>query len=362
MSTARRTAPAHQWRGVIEEYRQRLPLGAASPVVTLREGGTPLVASPWLSDLTGCDVWLKVEGDNPTGSFKDRGMTVAISAALGEGAKAVVCASTGNTSASMAAYAARARLTPVVLVPQGRIAAGKMAQAVLHGAAIVQVRGGFDECLQTARGLADSYPVSLVNSVNPMRLEGQKTAAFEVVDFLGRAPDLHLLPVGNAGNITAYWRGYAEYAADGIASTRPRMWGFQAAGAAPIVRGEVVSEPDTVATAIRVGHPASWRLAEQARDESGGRIDAVTDEQILATQRGLAANDGVFVEPASAAGVAGLLASQEQGLVDRGQTVAVTVTGHGLKDIDTALSGYDHIVDTVVDADVDAAARAAGLV
>jgi threonine synthase len=353
---------AHQWRGVVEEYRERLPLDPAAPVVTLREGGTPLVASGWLSDATGCEVWLKVEGDNPTGSFKDRGMTVAISAAVAEGAKAVVCASTGNTSASMTAYAARARLTPVVLVPAGRIAAGKMAQAVLHGAVVVQVRGGFDECLQVARGLADEFPVSLVNSVNPMRLEGQKTAAFEVVDFLGGAPDVHVLPVGNAGNITAYWRGYVEYADAGLAATRPRMWGFQAAGAAPIVRGEVVREPDTVATAIRVGNPASWRLAEQARDESAGRIDAVTDQAILAAQRDLAAGDGVFVEPASAAGVAGLLAAREQGHLDRGQRVVVTVTGHGLKDIDTALSSFDHIVDTVVDPDVRAAAQAAGLV
>jgi threonine synthase len=359
--SARSGLAAPQWRGVIEEYRDRLPVPADSPVVTLREGGTPLVTSPWLSDLTGCEVLLKVEGDNPTGSFKDRGMTVAMSVALGEGAKAVVCASTGNTSASMSAYAARARLTPVVLVPQGRIAAGKMAQAVLHGASIVQVRGGFDDCLRIARGLADDYPVSLVNSVNPMRLEGQKTAAFEVVDFLGRAPDIHVLPVGNAGNITAYWRGYVEYAEDGLCE-RPRMWGFQAAGAAPIVLGEVVREPETVATAIRVGHPASWKLAEQARDESGGRIDAVSDDEILAAQRGLAAQDGVFVEPASAAGVAGLLAHRRHGLVDRGQTVVVTVTGHGLKDIDTALASFDHIVDTVVDADVDAAAGAAGLV
>jgi threonine synthase len=357
MSTA-----AHQWRGVVEEYGHRLPLGPEAPVVTLREGGTPLVASPWLSDLTGCDVWLKVEGDNPTGSFKDRGMTVAISAAAGEGAKAVVCASTGNTAASMSAYAARAGLTPVVLVPQGRIAAGKMAQAVLHGASIVQVRGGFDECLRIARGLADGYAVSLVNSVNPMRLEGQKTAAFEVVDFLGRAPDLHVLPVGNAGNITAYWRGYVEYAADAVSTSRPRMWGFQAAGAAPIVRGEVVREPDTVATAIRVGHPASWLGAEQARDESGGRIDAVGDDAILTAQRDLASHDGVFVEPASAVGVAGLLAGREQGLLDPGELVVVTVTGHGLKDIDTALSSFDRIVDTVVDVDVDAAAHAAGLI
>jgi threonine synthase len=356
------TQNVHQWRGVVEEYRARLPLDREAAVVTLREGGTPLVASRWLSDLTGCEVWLKVEGDNPTGSFKDRGMTVAISAAVHEGAKAVVCASTGNTSASMTAYAARARLTPVVLVPRGRIAAGKMAQAVLHGAQILQVDGGFDECLQVARGLAESYPVALVNSVNPMRLEGQKTAAFEVVDFLGHAPDLHVLPVGNAGNISAYWKGYVEYAADGLSSTRPRMWGFQAAGAAPIVRGEVVRHPDTIATAIRVGNPASWRLAEQARDESHGRIDAVDDTQILAAQSELAANDGVFVEPASAAGVAGLLAAQNQGLLDRGQSIVITVTGHGLKDIDTALSSFDHIVDTVVEADVDAAARAAGLV
>ncbi|MGH3354534.1 MAG: threonine synthase [Nocardioidaceae bacterium] len=355
-------APAvHQWRGVIEEYRGWLPVEPSTPVVTLREGGTPLVGSGWLSDLTGCEVWLKVEGDNPTGSFKDRGMTMAISVAAGEGAKAVVCASTGNTSASMTAYAARAGLTPVVLVPRGRIAQGKLAQAVLHGAAIVQVRGGFDECLEIARGLSDDYPVSLVNSINPMRLEGQKTAAFEVVDFLGSAPDVHVLPVGNAGNITAYWKGYREYAEAGR-SGRPRMWGFQAAGAAPIVRGEVVREPDTVATAIRVGNPASWKPAEQARDQSGGRIDAVADEAILSAQRGLAAGDGVFVEPASAAGVAGLVASHAQGLLDRGQVVVVTVTGHGLKDIDTAMSTFDHVVDTVIDVDVVAAARAAGLV
>jgi threonine synthase len=354
------SAVTHQWRGVVEEYRSRLPLGPDDPVVTLREGGTPLVSSRWLSDLTGCEVWLKVEGDNPTGSFKDRGMTVAITAAAAEGAKAVVCASTGNTSASMSAYAARARLTPLVLVPQGRIAAGKMAQAVLHGAAIVQVRGGFDECLQVARGLADGYPVSLVNSVNPMRLEGQKTAAFEVVDFLGRAPDLHVLPVGNAGNITAYWRGYCEYAADGTAGTRPRMWGFQAAGAAPIVRGQVVREPDTVATAIRIGNPASWRLAERARDESGGRIDAVTDRAILAAYRLLARSEAVFVEPASAASVAGLLQVAQAGELPAGSRVVCTVTGNGLKDPDWAISGAPAPVTIPVD--VVAAAAQLGLV
>jgi threonine synthase len=352
---------SRQWRGVIEEFREWLPVDDRADIVTLREGGTPLVESRWLSDLTGCDVHVKVEGDNPTGSFKDRGMTVAISVAAANGAKAVVCASTGNTSASMTAYAARAGLTPVVLVPQGRIAQGKMAQAVVHGAQIVQVRGGFDECLQIARGLAARYPVELVNSVNPMRLEGQKTAAFEVVDFLGAAPDIHLLPVGNAGNIAAYWRGYREYAAAGRSSQSPQMWGFQAAGAAPLVSGEVVTEPDTVATAIRVGNPASWQLATEARDASGGYIGAVTDDQILAAQRALAARDGIFVEPASAAGVAGLVSRQANGKVDRGQTIVVTVTGHGLKDIDTALSGFGDVVDTVIEPDVDAAARATGL-
>ncbi|MDP9444556.1 MAG: threonine synthase [Actinomycetota bacterium] len=350
-----------RWRGVIEEYRRWLPVGPEVPVVTLGEGGTPLVTSGWLSELTGCHVWLKVEGDNPTGSFKDRGMTVAISLAVAEGAKAVVCASTGNTSASMSAYAARAGLTPVVLIPQGRITAGKMAQAVVHGAQVIQVRGGFDDCLRMARALSEQHPVALANSVNPARIEGQKTAAFEVVEALGVAPDLHLLPVGNAGNIAAYWQGYREYAGHGTRASLPRMWGFQAAGAAPIVHGEMVSAPDTVATAIRVGNPASWRLAVAARDESGGRIAAVSDAAILAAQRDLAARDGVFVEPASAAGVAGLLASHEDGLLAPGQTVVVTVTGHGLKDVDTALSTFDRVVDTAVDPDADAAARAAGL-
>jgi threonine synthase len=350
-----------QWRGVIEEYRDWLPVDETVVVVTLREGGTPLVESGWLSGLTGCRVWLKVEGDNPTGSFKDRGMTVAISVAVAEGAKAVVCASTGNTSASMSAYAARAGLTPIVLVPQGRIAAGKMAQAMMHGGRVVQVRGGFDDCLRVARGLAEDYPVSLVNSVNPMRIEGQKTAAFEIVDFLGDAPDVHVLPVGNAGNISAYWKGYRDYHAGRRMSTLPRMWGFQAAGAAPLVSGSPVAEPETVASAIRIGNPASWTLAVAAREESHGRIDAVSDVQILAAQRDLAGRDGVFVEPASAAGVAGLLAAQGAGGVDRGQTVVITVTGHGLKDIETALSTFHSVVDTVIDADVGAAARATGL-
>ncbi|WP_293782585.1 threonine synthase [uncultured Aeromicrobium sp.] len=352
---------AQLWRGVITEYREWLPVTEATPTITLGEGGTPLVQSSWLSEIVRGDVFIKVEGDNPTGSFKDRGMTAAISVAAGEGAKAVVCASTGNTSASMTAYAARAGLTPIVLVPHGRIAAGKMAQAVMHGADIIQVRGGFDECLQVSRALAKDFPVALVNSVNPMRLEGQKTAAFEIVDALGKVPDIHVLPVGNAGNISAYWMGFRQYAEAGIAAGRPALWGFQAAGAAPLVRGEVVRDPDTVATAIRIGNPASWSLAEAARDESGGRIDAVTDEQILDAQRELGAHEGVFVEPASAAGVAGLLAAARAGEVAPGRTITITVTGHGLKDIDTPLSRIGSIVDDVIDPTVEAAAEAAGL-
>ncbi len=351
----------HQWRGVIEEYRDWLPVDPGAPVVTLREGGTPLVESLWLSGLTGADVRLKVEGDNPTGSFKDRGMTVAMSVALSEGARATVCASTGNTSAAMSAYAARAGLVPVVLVPHGKIAANKLAQAVLHGASVIQVRSGFDDCLVLARELSQTYPVALVNSVNPMRLEGQKTAAFEVVDALGDAPDLHVLPVGNAGNISAYWRGYLEYQEAGASTGAPRMWGFQAVGAAPLVSGRRVEQPETVATAIRVGNPASWRLAIAARDESGGCIESVTDEQILSAQRHLAARDGVFVEPASAAGPAGLVQAYERGTLPRGVRIVVTVTGHGLKDTATALTGVGTLVDEVVDADVHAAAAAAGL-
>ena len=273
----------------------------------------------------------------------------------------MVCASTGNTSASMAAYAAKGRLKPLVLVPEGKVAAGKMAQAILHGAQVIMVRGNFDDCLGMARGLAWDYPVSLVNSVNPARLEGQKSAAFEIVDRLGDAPDYHLLPVGNAGNITAYWLGYSQYAQWGLATKTPVMRGFQAEGAAPLVTGEPFPDPDTLATAIRIGNPASWKLAEAAAAESGGRFAAVSDEQILAAQRDLAARDGVFVEPASAAGVAGLLQELAGGESYAGATVAITVTGHGLKDTATALEGFGPLVDTVIDADVEAAASAAGL-
>ena len=352
---------AHQWRGVMEEYGDWLNVPDGTPTVTLREGGTPLVDSRWLSELTGAEVWLKVEGNNPTGSFKDRGMTVALSVAVGQGAEAVVCASTGNTSASMAAYAARARIKPLVLIPQGKIAAGKLAQAIVHGAQVIMVKGNFDDCLRISRELAETYPVALVNSVNPMRLEGQKTASFEIVDFLGDAPDVHVLPVGNAGNISAYWKGYIEYEKAGMSTRKPRMLGWQAAGAAPFVHGGPVSDPETVASAIRIGNPASWQLALDAANQSGGRFRAVTDEEILAAQRSLAQEDGVFVEPASAAGVAGILQDLAAGESFAGKTMVVTVTGHGLKDTDTALSTFTDLVDTVVEPDVDAAAEAAGL-
>lgn len=327
------------WRGVIEEYRNLLPVTAETPVVTLGEGGTPLLPAPRISARTGCDVYLKVEGQNPTGSFKDRGMTVAISRAVQDGAKAVICASTGNTSASAAAYAARAGLTCAVLVPRGKIALGKLAQALVHGARLLQIDGNFDDCLELARKLAVDFPVALVNSVNPYRLQGQKTAAFEIVDDLGDAPDIHCLPVGNAGNIAAYWMGYNQYPAAGKAARRPRMFGFQASGAAPIVRGEPVSLPRTIATAIRIGNPASWRLAEAARDESGGLIESVTDRQILAAYRLLAREEAIFAELASAASVAGLLQACENGQAAIGSRVVCTVTGNGLKEPDWAVSG-----------------------
>jgi threonine synthase len=345
------------WPGLIEAYRSRLPVSDSTPVITLQEGATPLLPAPELSRRTGCEVFLKIEGANPTGSFKDRGMTMAITKAVEEGSKAVICASTGNTSASAAAYAARAGLTCAVLVPQGKIAMGKLAQALVHGAKLLQVDGNFDDCLALASKLAIDYPVSLVNSVNQYRIEGQKTASFEIVDVLGDAPDIHCLPVGNAGNITAYWQGYREYAADGIASRTPRMWGFQAAGAAPIVSGQVVENPTTIATAIRIGNPASWTKALSARDESGGRIDAVTDRAILAAYRLLARTEAVFVEPASAASVAGLLQVAAAGELEPGQRVVCTVTGNGLKDPEWAISG----APAPLTIPVDAAAAAAQL-
>jgi len=326
------------WRGVIEEYRDRLPVTAATPVVTLGEGGTPLVRSGPLSAATRCEVHLKYEGANPTGSFKDRGMTVAISKAVEAGSKAVVCASTGNTSASAAAYAARAGLACAVLVPRGKVAMGKMAQTLVHGALVVEVDGNFDAALRVAMDLADRYPVTLVNSVNPFRLQGQKTGAFEVCDALGRGPDYHFIPVGNAGNITSYWMGYTEYADDGRIARPPVMFGFQAAGAAPIVEGRPVAEPATIATAIRIGNPASWEPAEKAAAESGGQILAVTDREILIAYRRLA-REGLFAEMASAASVSGLLKVAAEGRLEPGSTVVCVLTGHGLKEPDWAIAG-----------------------
>ncbi len=357
MTGTLRGAVSPHWPGLIEAYRSRLPVSESTPVVTLQEGATPLVPAVEISRRTGCDVFLKVEGANPTGSFKDRGMTMAITKAKEEGAQAVICASTGNTSASAAAYAARAGMVCAVLVPTGKIALGKLAQALVHGAKLLQVDGNFDDCLALASKLAIDYPVSLVNSVNQYRIEGQKTASFEIVDVLGDAPDIHCLPVGNAGNITAYWQGYREYAADGISSRTPRMWGFQAAGSAPIVDGAVVEHPQTIATAIRIGNPASWTKALTARDDSGGRIDAVTDREILAAYRLLARSEAVFVEPASAASVAGLLKVAAAGELEPGQRVVCTVTGNGLKDPEWAISG----APAPVTIPVDAAAAAAQL-
>jgi threonine synthase len=353
------TAARAAWRGIITEYRDRLPTVAGMTPVTLHEGGTPLLPAPVLSARTGCRVYLKVEGLNPTGSFKDRGMTTAITVAAASGAKAVICASTGNTSASAAAYAARAGMTCAVLVPQGKIAIGKMAQALVHGAKLLQVDGSFDDCLELARKLAIDYPVALVNSVNPDRLQGQKTAAFEIVDALGDAPDIHCLPVGNAGNITAYWMGYKEYFEAGVSGHKPRMFGFQASGAAPIVTGVPVKHPQTIATAIRIGNPASWTLAEEARDESDGLIDSVTDREILAAYRILARDEAVFGELGSSASVAGLLKACAAGLIPAGSRVVATITGNGLKDPDWALSGAP--APTTVTADAAVAAAALGL-
>jgi threonine synthase len=340
---------------LIEEYRDFLPVSAATPVVTLLEGGTPLLPAPRLSERVNAEVWLKYEGLNPTGSFKDRGMTMAISKAVEEGAKAVVCASTGNTSASAAAYAARAGLTCVVLIPDGYIALGKLAQALIHGARVLQVLGNFDDALDIVRELGEKAPITVVNSVNPYRIEGQKTAAFEIVDALGRAPDVHCIPVGNAGNITAYWKGYREYQDAGRSTTLPAMTGFQAEGAAPLVLGHPVEEPETIATAIRIGKPASWYGATAAAAESGGGIHAVSDDEILDAYRFLAATESVFCEPASAASVAGLLKVG----VPAGSTVVCTLTGHGLKDPDRAIA--EIAVPSPVAADLDAIRAELGL-
>lgn len=343
---------AHVWQGVLREYADRLGVTETSTVVTLGEGGTPLIPAASLSAMTGAKVFVKFEGMNPTGSFKDRGMTVALSRAVEHGAQAVICASTGNTSASAAAYAAHAGITAAVLVPEGKIAMGKLSQAVIHGGRLIQVRGNFDDCLEIARELAEGYPVHLVNSVNPDRIDGQKTAAYEIVSQLGDAPDFHFIPVGNAGNYTAYTRGYCEEAERGVSTRVPRMFGFQAEGSAPLVRGEVVKNPETIASAIRIGNPASWELALEARDATDGWFGAIDDERILIAQKLLADTVGVFVEPASAISVAGLLDRAEAGVVPAGATVVLTVTGHGLKDPQWALRNADgtEVQPVVVDA------------
>lgn len=378
---------AQMWCGLIEEYRNRLPLPPANPVVTLYEGNTPLVRSAAIEQrvrkasaasgrsVSHVEVYLKFEGANPTGSFKDRGMTVAMSKVKADGTQMVACASTGNTSASAAAYAVAAGVGCAVILPVGKIALGKLAQAVMHGAHLVAVDGNFDDCLRITRELTEKYPVALVNSINPYRLQGQKTAAFEICDALGDAPDIHVLPVGNAGNISAYWMGYNEYFGRKVASsiedsalhlkpqtTRlPRMWGIQASGAAPFVIGHPIENPETIATAIRIGNPASWNYAAAARDDSGGLIAAVSDEAIMDAQSLIASEAGLFCEPASAASVAGLLAMAAQGQVYEGSRIVCTLTGNGLKDTATAMEARGDVKPPVIAPELSAAVKALGL-
>ena len=333
------------WNGIIEKYKKFLPVTDKTPVISLNEGNTPLIYACHISDLVGEDVevYFKYEGLNPSGSFKDRGMTMAISKALEEGSKAVMCASTGNTSASAACYSARAGIRSIVLIPEGSIALGKLSQAMIHGAKVIAIKGNFDDALELVREITAEYPITLVNSINPYRIEGQKTGAFEICDSLGEAPEFHAIPVGNAGNITAYWKGYKEYKAAGITKRLPKMLGFQAAGAAPIVAGHPIKEPKTIATAIKIGNPASWKQAEAARDESGGLIDMVSDEEILTAYKILASKEGVFAEPASAASVAGVLKLASKGYFEGlGKIKIVCVlTGHGLKDPDRAIASVE---------------------
>lgn len=327
------------WRGVIREYREFLPIKREESIITLLEGNTPLIASTRIKrEITSkITLFFKNEGLNPTGSFKDRGMTVAVSMAKEIGSKAVICASTGNTSASAAAYAARAGMKAYVLIPEGKIALGKLSQAMAHGAQVIQIGGNFDEALNIVREISETEPITLVNSLNPYRIEGQKTASFEIIDHLGFAPTYHCLPVGNAGNITAYWRGYKEYWEKGRSESLPKMLGFQAEGAAPIVRGRIIDQPETIATAIRIGNPASWRQAVSARDESGGLIDIVSDDEILDAYRIIASMEGIFCEPASAASLAGVIKLYKKDFFKKGDVVVLTLTGHGLKDPDIAI-------------------------
>ncbi len=329
----------NMWRGVIREYWNFLPVKKEESIITLLEGNTPLIPSSRIKKALrlGIDLYFKYEGLNPTGSFKDRGMTVAVSMAKEMGSKAVICASTGNTSASAAAYASKAGMKSYVLIPEGKIALGKLSQAMAHGAHVIQIEGNFDEALHIVREISETEPITLVNSLNPYRIEGQKTAAFEIIDHLGFVPTYHCLPVGNAGNITAYWKGYKEYWEKDRADGLPKMLGFQAEGAAPIVKGKVVKRPETIATAIRIGNPASWKLAEAARDESGGLIDMVSDEEILKAYRMMASLEGIFCEPASAASLAGVMKLDRKGFFKKGDTAILTITGHGLKDPDIAI-------------------------
>jgi len=340
------------WNGLIDKYKSFLPITDKTPVITLNEGNTPLIYSRTLSEQVNGEVYLKYEGLNPTASFKDRGMTVAVSKAIEEGKNAIICASTGNTSASAAAYAAKAKIKCVVLVPEGAIALGKLAQALIHGAQVIAVEGNFDDAFNLVKEISANYPIQLVNSINPYRIEGQKTGAFEICDQLGGPPDFHFIPVGNAGNITAYWKGYKEYKEKGKIKSLPKMCGFQAEGAAPIVRGKPVKKPETIATAIRIGNPASWKSAEAARDESGGLIDMVSDDEILSAYKLLANKDGVFVEPASAASVAGLIKLSKSGYFKKAKNpkIVCILTGHGLKDPDRAIKSIKN--PTVVPANL----------
>lgn len=336
-------SPSKFWKGIIEEYREFFPVTERTPVVSLAEGNTPLIKAVNLQKKLDIDldIYLKFDGANPTGSFKDRGMTLALSKALESGSKAVICASTGNTSASAAAYAARAAIKAIVVIPEGKIAMGKLAQALAHGANILQIEANFDEALRIVKEVVEKYPITLVNSINPFRIEGQKSAAFEVCEQLGFAPEYHALPVGNAGNITAYWKGYKEYFKAGKIKSLPKMLGFQASGAAPIVLGRPVERPETIATAIRIGNPASWKAAVAARDESGGLIEAVSDEEILSAYKLIASSEGIFCEPASAASIAGVVKLFRAGSIKKNSTVVCTLTGHGLKDPDTVFKVTD---------------------
>ena len=358
------------YKGVIERYREYLPVSDKTPVVTLLEGNTPLIPAAYLSSIIGegCEVYLKCEGLNPTGSFKDRGMTMAVSKAIEEGSKAVMCASTGNTSASAAAYAARSKIKCIVLIPKGAIALGKLAQALIHHAQVIAVDGNFDDALNLVKEITDKYPITLVNSLNPYRIEGQKSGSFEICDVLGNAPDFQFMPVGNAGNITAYWKGYKEYKDKGKSKSLPKMCGFQAEGSAPIVRGKPIKDPETIATAIRIGNPASWKQAEAARDESGGLIDMVSDEDIIKAYQILASKEGVFCEPASAASIAGLLKLHDKGYFNKQRTmnneqkttrIVCIITGHGLKDPDRAIKTVKE--PKVVGAKVESVIKEIGL-